>query len=263
MHSRFESQRRSASGNHDRARFAGLVLAGLGAASLAAAQTSPGQPGAPPAANTQPAPPATRPGGPAGASSSRDESSVSFGLLAGGQLRDWFSSVQNGSTSFADNSGRFLIGPTLQFHWPRFTLEVDALRRGFGARSSGSILGLGFSNQSNGSAWEFPVLLKRKFRMSGMAKTFLGTGVAIRYLIQDATLAASGNPANQVQSSDRNVTFGIPLAAGVEFKVLRFRVTPELRYTLWTADKSFAPVRSSGSYDPNHNQVGLLFGFTF
>jgi hypothetical protein len=54
----FQTFRRSASGNHGRARFAGLVLAGLGAASLAAAQTSPGQPGAPPAPAQVSAPPA-------------------------------------------------------------------------------------------------------------------------------------------------------------------------------------------------------------
>jgi hypothetical protein len=188
---------------------------------------------------------------------------ISFGLLAGGQLRDWFQTVQTGTTTFDDGSGRFMIGPTLRFNHKQLTFEVDALRRGFGARSAGSFLGIGFSSKSTGSSWEFPVLVKKQINRDKSFRIVMGLGAAFRYNMQNASVNASSNLSNTTSGSDRNLTLGIPFSFGTELKTGHFRIAPEFRYTLWTADKSLTLVRIPGLYDANSNQVALLFAFTF
>ena len=189
---------------------------------------------------------------------------VGFGVIAGGELRDWFSTGQTGSTAFSDNTGRFMIGPTVQFHIGRkVVLEADAMRRGFGARNAGSVLGVGFSESSSGSSWEFPVLLKRRFLMSQYVKPYLGAGVAFRYLSADSTLTSANNdPKNNSTTSDHSTSIGIPFVGGLEFRTGILRISPELRYTLWTSDRVLAAVRTSGAYNSNINQVGFLVSFT-
>lgn len=195
---------------------------------------------------------------------------ISFGVVTGGALRDWYSTTQTGSTAFSDKTGKFLLGPTLQIYLSdshRHVMEIDALRRGFGARSTSNIFGVGFSTNSTGSAWEIPVIFKRRFVMDRRPRhmqvhSFLGIGGAYRYLSQDYTIVSTNNAGSPTNSSQGSNTFGIPLAAGLEFRGRVFRFTPELRYTLWTADKSFTPIRTSGSYNANPNQVSLVFGFT-
>ncbi len=202
--------------------------------------------------------------GPPGRRPLRQEGLVSFGIIGGGQLRDWFQSVQNGTTTFDDKSGRFMIGPTLQIHpSPKYTIEIDALRRGFGAKSSGNILGVGFSANESGSSWEFPVMLKRRFYWARHVKSFVGAGVAVRHLSQDGTLVSTSGTASTTTNSQGSNTFGIPVGVGLEFRGNLFRFSPELRYTLWTADKTLAPVRLSGLFDSNPNQVAFVMGFTF
>lgn len=187
---------------------------------------------------------------------------VGFGVITGGELRDWFDTSQGGSTAFSDNTGRFMIGPTVQFHLTqRVVLEVDAMRRGFGAKSSGSVLGVGFSESSSGSSWEFPILLKRRFLMSQFVKPYLGAGVAFRYLAQSSTVTAA-DPKNNSTLNDHSTAIGIPIAGGLEFRTGVLRISPELRYTLWTSDKTLAAVRAAGSYNSNVNQVGFLVSFT-
>jgi hypothetical protein len=186
---------------------------------------------------------------------------LALGLIGGGQLRDLFKTTLGPTNSLEDTSGRIVVGPTIQFHWDRYAVQLDALYRGYGLRSSGNLLGLGFSNRSTGRTWEFPLLLKRKFNSPEMAfRPFIGAGIAMRYLGQTSTISANDQSATE-QTSTRQMTFGLPLALGMEFHLHRFRLSPELRYTLWTADNA-TPIRTQ-LFDPNYNQFQLLFGFTF
>lgn len=186
---------------------------------------------------------------------------LTIGLIAGGQLRDLFQ-AQSGPGGFLENaSGRFVFGPTVQWHWSRFSLGLDALYRKYGLKSSGTLLGMGFTNQSQGRTWEFPLILRRKFYPQSVNfRPFLGGGLAMRFVGQSSTLSAIDRAATE-QAETRQYTFGIPLAAGMEFRVQRFRFVPELRYTLWTGDSSTA-IRTQ-LFDPNYNLVQLLMSVTF
>jgi len=212
-------------------------------------------------AQTQPAP---SPPAPAPKPAAKQSAVVAFGILTGGQIRDWFNSSTTQNTTFIDNSGKFMIGPTLRVYFVRWMCEVDALYRGYGAESSGNVLGLNFSNVSSGRAWEFPLMAKRLFTFEKHFKMFVGTGISFRYVGQTSTLSGGQASSPQaIESSDSTLTFGIPFSAGVELRSGRFRFTPELRYTLWTADKSLALVRTSDLWNPNVNQFAVLFGLTF
>lgn len=199
----------------------------------------------------KPAPPPAR----------RQPAVLTVGLIGGGHLRDLFQKQLGAAASLEDTSGRVLVGPTLQFHWTRFAVSVDALYRGYGLRSSGNLLGLGFDNRSTGRTWEFPLLLKRKFYPeSASFRPVIGAGIAMRYLGQTSTLSTADRSVSEI-TTNRQFTFGLPLAAGMEFRLERFRFMPEVRYTLWTADNA-TPIRTQ-LFDPNYNQFQLLFAFTF
>ncbi len=193
-----------------------------------------------------------------------EEGVIGFGLVAGGQLRDWFSTAgRTGTSTFDDKSARFMIGPTIQFNLsPRYVLEFDAIRRGFGARTTGNIFGVGFSTDSSGSSWEFPVIFKRRFLMARHVKPLLGAGISLRHVSQDSSLTSlTGATNSTMNSSQGSISVGIPISAGMDFRTGIFHFTPELRYTLWTADKSFTPIRTPGLYDANPNQVAFILGF--
>lgn len=198
----------------------------------------------------------------AGGKPKRAPAVVAFGMVAGGHLRNWFENTSGQGNQFSDTSGRLLIGPTLQIHWKTVALEIDALYRGYRTHGSGSILGISFVNDSNGRAWEFPILLKRKFYPTANIKPVFGAGVAIRYLGQQTQLVSVHTP-DVTASVGRNYVFGIPLSAGLEFKAARFRFMPEFRYVLWASETSLGQIRTQGLFDTNHSQFQLLLGFTF
>ena len=194
--------------------------------------------------------------------SDRREGLVAVGVVGGGYVRDLYQAFNNANGLLSDNSGKFLIGATVQLlPTPRWALEFDAMRRGIGVTNSGSILGLGFLSNSTGTQWEFPVLVKRRFLLSQHVKPFIGGGIAVRYTNQDSTITAALDARNVTKSSEGATTVGIPFAAGLEFRVLIFRFSPELRYTLWSTDKNFANIHTS-AVNANANQVAFILGFT-
>lgn len=238
-----------------------LALAGVAALVLTAAEPpapdpDPGQAPAPGAAKPAAAPPA------AAAKKPKEYGAVGVGIIGGGQLRDWFQTAKNPQAALEDKSGRFMIGATVHFNLsPRFMIELDAMRRGFGVKSTTSLLGVGFSSDSSGTSWEFPCLFKWHIATHNVVRPFVGFGGSVRHVSQSSKVTATASSASTTDSQGSN-TLGIPLAAGADFRLRMFRISPELRYTLWTADKSFTPVRVSGLFDSLPNQVAFLVAFT-
>ena len=194
--------------------------------------------------------------------SDRREGLIAVGIVGGGYIRDLYQAFNNTNGLLADNSGKFLIGGTIQLlPTPRWVIEFDAMRRGIGVTNSGTILGLGFLSNSTGTQWEFPVLVKRRFLLTPHVKPFIGGGLAVRYTNQDSTIASATDARNVTRASEGTTTVGIPLAAGVEFRALIFRFSPELRYTLWSSDKNFSNIHTS-AVSANINQLAFILGFT-
>lgn len=196
-----------------------------------------------------------------------EEGFVSVGVILGAQFRTWFQDNPAGNPIFRDGSGRFQIGPTVTLTpWYHGAIEFDAIRRDFGATVTGTVLGAGYQTVNKGAAWDFPVMVKYRFRFRGPGardvRPFFGAGMAVRYLSQTATLYSASTPSTPQVSSDRSISFGLPATVGVEFRTGPIRLTPEVRYTYWTTDQSIAPIRQTGAYVVNANQVGFLMGIS-
>lgn len=164
------------------------------------------------------------------------------------------------------STGRLTIGPAIEFHLPaRFSIEVNALYRGFEAGTAGTVqLGSGlnplfFSTRRTVRAWDLPLLLKYRFPGERM-QPFLSAGVSLtRESADTSVFYTCGGPlpcyppemipfAGGLFSNSRNRE-GYVGATGAEFRLSRIRVAPEIRYTRLQ--------------NPGTNQVAILFGILF
>ena len=145
-------------------------------------------------------------------------------------------------------SRNFLIGPTLELQLPLgLSVETDALYRRLSVNILETTSLSGFENflldtiplSSHTNSWEFPILAKYRLPFP-VVKPYLEAGPSFR--VAEKYMSSSG------------ITAGI----GIEAKLWRFRIAPEVRYTHWGRDGSnYPPVYHAVSYP---NQVELLAG---
>ncbi len=161
------------------------------------------------------------------------------GLKIGVPLTDAFNSVQNLSYPPASASN-YEIGVYGEVRLPaKFSLEVDALHRGYTFKSQ--------YGSTSASSWEFPVLLKYHL-LGGPIRPFVDGGLSFSRLSGIQSLIVSPN---------HNANFGIVLGAGVDIHALVLHISPEIRYT-GDALKNFDTVINS-----NRNQLAFLIGIGF
>ncbi len=149
------------------------------------------------------------------------------------------------------NSNEYIIGPTLEVRLPfSLAVEVDALYRPIGAATTVTI-GSGSSavsvtSSSMYSTWEFPVLGKYRFALP-IVSPYVEAGPSFR---------AKGSSIGYFSNN------GFTLGGGVELKLLRLRIAPEVRYTHWGSD-SVPPINASFFAPSQQNQVEFLVGISF
>ena len=171
--------------------------------------------------------------------------SLSFGIVGGGSVTEDFHNTPQGPGSVLAYSTpkRYIAGAMLEM----------ALKAGWSFEVDGLFHPLGYTNafvEPNGTlnsvspatvvTWEFPVMAKYRFQRGRMTP-FLEGGAALR-------TTGNLNGANPSHT-------GFIAGAGVEVPFGRFRFSPEVRYTHWAADPSYA-VRTIS------NQVELLAAFS-
>lgn len=123
-----------------------------------------------------------------------------------------------------------------------FSVEADALYRPLNLTFAGP---LGTSVDESTSSWEFPILAKWRFPIP-LLKPYIEGGPSFR--------TVGGRPGNYLSND------GITLGFGIELRLARVRIGPELRYTHWSSDASGASVNGINS---NQNQGEFLVGFSF
>jgi hypothetical protein len=162
-----------------------------------------------------------------------------IGIRGGGQLTEGFSSVPN----FSDVSKRYIVGPTVGLRLPfGLGVQLDALYRKVAFRSNTGVSQPEFT----ASSWQFPLLVK--YRFAGVIiHPFLEAGPVFHHL-SDITISGTG--------PDTGVVFG----GGVEIKLGKMRLSPEVRYTRWGGVKSLSPTQL---WKFNQNQADGLVGITF
>lgn len=166
----------------------------------------------------------------------------SVGVKAGLPFTDAFSNFTSGSYSSFSNSKNYIVGPMVELRLPLgISVEADALYRplSFNAQRPTSVQNTDFSS------WEFPVLAKYRFPIP-VVKPYVEAGPSFRTV------------GGQFNGNFSNA--GFTAGAGVELRLARFRIGPEIRYTHWGADATNAPVLGFSS---NQNQGEFLVGFSF
>lgn len=164
---------------------------------------------------------------------------IGYGIRGGIPLTDTFNFVKQFSLEQVKTS-RFTIGPTFEVRLPLgLSFQVDALYK----RHKDSV--------NSGNTWEIPLLAK--YRFPGLvARTFVEAGVSFQS-IGDITKFATRT---EVDKNRR----GIVVGAGVEAKLLKLRVSPEIRFTRWGETKfQLNPITLLNS----SSQAEFLVGVTF
>jgi hypothetical protein len=182
---------------------------------------------------------------------------ISVGVTAGvpftGGLSDFTtpSNVLNQVTHTYSNSHQYIVGPMIEVRLPlNLAIEADALYRPINTATNviattGSSQVM-FQSSVNVATWEFPVLGKYRFPFP-IVKPYIEAGPSFR---------KAGSDLSYISGK------GFTLGGGIEVKILKLRIAPELRYTHWGSD-SPPPISSSFFAPSNGNQGEFLVGFSF
>ena len=182
----------------------------------------------------------------------------SAGVKVGLPLTD-FINTASGQSSTVTN--RYIVGPTAELHLPfGLGIELDALYRHFNYRN---VIGSGASaviNVNTAGDWEFPLLLKYRFK-GELARPFVSGGVAWdRISGLSSTISqsvSSGSVVNPSGVKDSN-TVGAVVGVGLDLHFI-IHVLPELRYTRWTSQH----FNVNNVLSSNQSQAEFMVGITF
>ena len=174
-----------------------------------------------------------------------------FGAKGGIPLTDAFADfkamgVDTDVRSFSDSKD-FVIGPFVELGLPfGFSVEADAFYRPLNLTVDQTTIPLGtFRTSTDITSWEFPILAKYHFGHLPIVKPYVGAGPIFRAVRSGGSYLSNA---------------GFSLAGGLEIKILRLRVLPEIRYSHWGSD---AIARSSINYPSNKEQAEFLIGLGF
>ncbi len=181
---------------------------------------------------------------------------VSFGVRGGVPLTGAFSDVTmtSGGESERQYSGsnEYLIGPMVELHLPLgFSVEADALYHPLDLTEEIDNGTSTFRNSTIVNSWEFPILAKYHFLPFPIVKPYVEAGPSFR---------ATGSSVSSYFSKA-----GFAIGAGVEIKLSRLRLEPELRYIRWGSDANLtsgpAPVTNLAA--SNVNQIQFVVGIAY
>jgi len=199
-----------------------------------------------------------------------------FGVKAGVPLSDFFDAVNSNNLGYFSSTDRYIVGGTAELHLPfGIGVEFDALYRHLHYTSVQNLPPNALASSATTSgAWEFPLLLKYRFKFP-LVRPFADGGVAwdtLSGLTQSITqtagitgIVSSSSTSNAAELQHSTVT-GVVFGGGVDIHALVLHISPEIRYTRWI-DPHFqatAPNTAlNGSIHSTQNQFEFLVGFTF
>ncbi len=204
--------------------------------------------------------------------------SFGFGVKGGLPLTDFIDTVSGSRTTVSSVTNRYIVGPTVELRLPfGFGVEADALYRHFSYNSTASLVDVLSTLRTTSNDWEFPLLLKKRFRGAGPVRPFVDAGVSfnkITGLTQTVSNLVFPNRLTTTSNSNpaelkNDFTAGFTLGGGLEIHLLILRISPEIRYTRW-GNQQFSGIFPAGvasgigaSLTSNQNQAEFLVGFTF
>lgn len=182
-----------------------------------------------------------------------------FGIKGGAPLTDFFHAVDNPQATFRSSSTPFILGPTVELHFPAgFGVEFDALYRRFHYDTTSNLVDV-ITKGTAANAWEFPLLVK--YKVPGVIlRPFLDAGFAFDHWSGVKQLIQVPSSLGQTKTNVSGTNKGVVLGAGLELNLRLFRVSPEIRYTRWGAANVGTLADALRS---SQNQAEFLIGITF
>ena len=182
---------------------------------------------------------------------------VMAGLKIGAPLTDAFntanvSAFNTGTgaptlSAITANTNGYTLGPFVEVRLPfQFSIEGDALYRGYNFSVSTTSTQASSQTSTHASSWDFPIVAKYHF-FKGPVKPYVEGGLDFSHL----------SNITGVLGPNHNSNFGVVLGAGVQLNLLILRISPEIRYTGDTL-KNF-----TGALESNRNQLAFLVGIGF
>jgi len=194
---------------------------------------------------------------------------ISIGVKGGVPITDAFETFQGNSAFYATNTKRYLVGPSFQINLPaRFSIEIDALYKRLGYQYNQSLSTGTVTTRTVANSWEFPALVR--FAITpGPIRPFVAAGGSVRNIsgiesVRDTIntgLAPVRVQLNNASEFNKRNDLGFVFGGGLEFRLGRLRITPEVRYTRWGSENFRDPVNAL--LRTNRNQGDFLLGFAF
>src|SRR5258706_914594 len=173
-----------------------------------------------------------------------------------------------------DESKHYIVGATVEYRlWHGFAVEGDFLYRRTGFKYHVDCLQrlipfgsdstfVSSSDRTRFNVFEFPVLGKYYFRHDSKVRPFVLTGYTLRTALSDnddrfTTQNTSTGKTSTVISKTSNwmgLDIGASFGTGVQWKLGRVSLAPELRYTRWGSHPNIGFKK---------NQADVLLGITF
>jgi opacity protein-like surface antigen len=188
-------------------------------------------------------------------------------------------SLTNSRLSYNSQTQRFVIGPAVEFVFPRgIGIEVDALyqRLHFDGQHVGfTPIGPGIEGASGGSSstsaglWEFPLLFKYRFPLKPV-RPYVSAGPSVSRVagIRHSTECFSfigpcrgGGVIEEPSELRSRSAVGFVLGGGVGIALSRMRVSPEIRYVHQGREQFLEPV--AGLIRSNKGRLYFLLGLSF
>jgi hypothetical protein len=144
----------------------------------------------------------------------------------------------------------------------RFAAEFNALYQPFSFRQS-NIIGTPSSSKTTGNLWQFPVLLSYRI-LEGPIEPFIDVGPSVQLvtnITESSITIIDPTPAISHPQPERRAVAGFAVGGGLRFSLGRLHISPEIRYTRWTAENF--DFTQSNHVGTNLNQVQVLVALMF
>lgn len=174
-----------------------------------------------------------------------------------------------GSYYATSESRRYTVGPMVTAGLPlRFRLEFAALYRRVGFRASDGFLGGSYTERDRGNSWEFPIVVRRTlwrgvYAGIGYAPRVINGSSHANYVFLTSIAPEFKTFSELTLPGSWDTTHGAVSVVGIEKRVGRLHIAPEVRYTRW--NKQAVDVNGSRGFSiqSTQNQVDLLVGIRF
>lgn len=178
-----------------------------------------------------------------------------------------------GAADYTSKPVKYTLGPSGEFGSANLSVEASALYQRFHYSDSGFSVTTNlttFSAKTTGNAWSFPILLK--WRPLRRHPVYFVGGPVMRHLsgllqVADQTLhfGPADRPTTSSTSSPAELRKrwypGLALGGGCNFDFSNIRISPEIRYTRWTANVAEDGANRILQFPPS--RLELLIAITY